>query len=667
MLWTCLLLVTAQLDPSRPASPLGGDYWQGTEVKPGEVWGVADLHAHFFNYLAFGGRVMHGTPSAPNGIRQALRNCRSNHGEDAHGVSTALLAEPSHRTSGYPNFEGWPRYDTLIHQQAYVDWIRRAWQGGVRLVQMDVQNTPFLGTMYRTTNRHFVKGPLTPVELDDASALELQVGAARSFFNEGPASDFAAIAYSAADARRIISSGKLAIVLGLEVESPGNFSTESQLGKDPRTKVNALVQTLWEAGVRHVIPIHLQRNAFGHPAVFNPTLNAMNFAATGEFYATTNAFDGGVRFDPSRASGTSITGLVEFAGIIGGKQPFPKAKAIAAAEGLTDAGVMFVETLMQHGFIVDLEHMSERAVDETLRLAVKAEVPVISSHADFRDLSFGTRVTFHDGGYSTEVNPIPFSEDSAGSYGTSEGLKVRTERSRTPQQLAVIRQLGGIVGVQLISRGVGVSWRERVPLDCDASSKGFLQLVAYGVEHLGGVAIASDVGGFATLPAPRFGTEACPGSRDDKVRSAGDRLRTQALAQQNGVRYQTPLSVAAPWRFAAKGSAFTEEETRVWLAVAQGAPAKGVVLERWKAMLEGPNAPLSRSVAGKREFDVNLDGVAHYGMIPDFLQDSANVARAAGAPGLIAPLFHSAEQYLQMWERLERHAAIKRNLGERKP
>ena len=71
-------------------------------------------------------------------------------------------------------------------------------------------------------------------------------------------------------------------------------------------------------------------------------------------------------------------------------------------------------------------------------------------------------------------------------------------------------------------------------------------------------------------------------------------------------------------------------------------------------MNEGPNVPLQRSVAGQREFDVNLDGMAHYGMFPDFLQDSANVARAAAAPELIPPMFRSAEMYLQMWERLEK-------------
>ena len=42
-------------------------------------------------------------------------------------------------------------------------------------------------------------------------------------------------------------------------------------------------------------------------------------------------------------SGGGIAGLVEFAGRLQGKPPFPPARAIAASEGLSDAGTQFVE------------------------------------------------------------------------------------------------------------------------------------------------------------------------------------------------------------------------------------------------------------------------------------------------------------------------------------
>ena len=143
----------------------------------------------------------------------------------------------------------------------------------------------------------------------------------------------------------------------------------------------------------------------------------------------------------------------------------------------------------------------------------------------------------------------------------------------------------------------------------------------------------------------------------------GGRSRAQALAQKNGVKYREPLGPLEAWHFERRGkgedAAFTVTEMERWMALGASPElrsGKGVVDERWAAMNEGPNEPLARSFAGRRQFDVNLDGVAHYGMIPDFFQDAANVSRAGGAPQLVPPLFRSAERYLQMWRRIERRS-----------
>jgi hypothetical protein len=424
--------------------------------------------------------------------------------------------------------------------------------------------------------------------------------------------------------------------------------------------VEQLVTKLWDSGVRHVIPIHLQKNAFGHPAVFEPTLNVMNRLDTGSFYATGEAFDAGVRFAPK----TDV--LAWFLQLGAPNRAWGEGKALGATEGLTPGGVLLIEALLRRGFVVDVEHMSEQGADTTLALARRAEQPVISSHCPFRELSYGTRLERRDGGSEASPLPFPFGE---GDYGTSDVRKVRADRGRTREQVAAIRALGGMIGVQLVSPGVGVQWSPHVPLDCDGSAKGFLQSLAYAEDQLGKtgeVGIASDVGGFAMMPAPRFGVEACPGARGDEARRAGGRIRAQALAQRNGVQYRERLGPLEAWHFENAGrgedAAFTPTEVARWIALGGDTrlrpdpTQKGLVEERWAAMNEGPNAPLSRSFAGRRQFDVNLDGVAHYGMIPDFLQDAANVSRAAGAQGLVPPLFRSAERYLQMWQRIERRS-----------
>jgi len=63
--------------------------------------------------------------------------------------------------------------------------------------------------------------------------------------------------------------------------------------------------------------------------------------------------------------------------------------------------------------------------------------------------------------------------------------------------------------------------------------------------------------------------------------------------------------------------------------------------------MEGENYPLDRCVVGKRDFDYNLDGFAHYGMLPDFLQDLHNIGLQEEHTH---SLYHSAEAYVQTWE-----------------
>jgi hypothetical protein len=59
---------------------------------------------------------------------------------------------------------------------------------------------------------------------------------------------------------------------------------------------------------------------------------------------------------------------------------------------------------------------------------------------------------------------------------------------------------------------------------------------------------------------------------------------------------------------------------------------------------------VSRQRSGERVFDINTDGVAHYGLYPDWVEDAEHVAGADG-PALAADLARGAEAYLQTWER----------------
>jgi hypothetical protein len=73
--------------------------------------------------------------------------------------------------------------------------------------------------------------------------------------------------------------------------------------------------------------------------------------------------------------------------------------------------------------------------------------------------------------------------------------------------------------------------------------------------------------------------------------------------------------------------------------------------DHWHAMAPSIGTRL-RDVSGNRDFDLNLDGMAHYGLLPDFLQDMRNVGVTHNE---MRALESSAEDYIQTWERAEQH------------
>jgi hypothetical protein len=53
--------------------------------------------------------------------------------------------------------------------------------------------------------------------------------------------------------------------------------------------------------------------------------------------------------------------------------------------------------------------------------------------------------------------------------------------------------------------------------------------------------------------------------------------------------------------------------------------------------------------SGEKTYDINRDGIAHYGMYPDWLED----LRIVGGNRIVRDMNRGAEAYLQMWERAE--------------
>lgn len=56
---------------------------------------------------------------------------------------------------------------------------------------------------------------------------------------------------------------------------------------------------------------------------------------------------------------------------------------------------------------------------------------------------------------------------------------------------------------------------------------------------------------------------------------------------------------------------------------------------------------IGKQVSGQRTYDINVDGVAHYGLYPDWIED----LRKQGGQAIVDDMARGSEAYLDMWER----------------
>ncbi len=743
-----------------PRVPLGGDYW---EVDPGvPLWGFADLHAHLMAHLAFGGKAFWGQPYDPQhpgseGIEYALSSCAP-----IHGGLFNVNPEFGHPASGgWPEFIVWPRFTTLVHQQAYIDWLYRAYQGGLRLITCLAVNNELLAAKSSPHLPH-----------DDKSAIQAQVAGMKDMAafvdaqSGGPGKGWLQIVYTPEEARKVIGENRLAVILGVEVDSLGNWRRIEDLEElshgdleKARMLIGQELDWLHELGVRQITPIHLTNNAFGGTAIYLRFLETVNLFVTGERWTVDDAWETGVRYRLDHDGVDLVDDLERTVAIAGqhlramhrrtlldhipGIRDLYEATETplvrgghANVRGLNRYGRILLEEMMKRGMIIDVDHMSEKTTDEALAMAEEQRYPVICSHSWFRDLLFSAHIEF---------DPQKHEQ-----YGTSDVHKVAHEAGKRGDQIERIGRLGGVVA-PIINQGDIAGLRrglpelaEKIPEPCAGSSTSWAQAYLYAVAKMGGrgVAIGSDINGAAGLPGPRFGTFAAYGANND-ARRIPDR-RGEIDRQANGVAYDRPIRDHRWYRFESSGQgAYDEEECNIWQAIAQyeagfnpliqqhspsdfpeptvrealeaahvhhaqdwvdnvtrgfwladqetppaHEPLSAWPLEqkaayfarkdipdtgsdqdksnldlvakmkaiwvKWQQM-NGDNRPLVRSTVGAlRDFDINLDGMAHYGMLPDFLQDIKNKGLTAED---LAPFFRSANDYVQMWENCAHRAA----------
>jgi microsomal dipeptidase-like Zn-dependent dipeptidase len=527
--------------------------WTPPAARPAcALRGYADMHVHMFANLAHGGGVLAGEAyDATGGINAALAQdfgtnldlVKSNgsplpapscppylqgrcgsvlfHGDhtifdDTVGIGTK---DGTNAPLGAPSFNGWPRWSSTTHQQVYYRWLERAWRGGLRLISMlAVTNEALCKSSKHLRTADCDQSMLPPsaigiLDMFDERfrfkpefrlhqvalpPIERQLQAAYEFEDYldaqsgGPGQGWFRIVRTPEDARRAIAAGKLAVVLGIEVDNP--FGCKFN-GPCTTADVTTAVDKYYEKGVRHIFPVHNFDNGFGSPAAWQDAINVGNAVSEGRWWDAENCLAQGFGFWLDVVSQAFID-LLGF----GGRQlptlplyPNGNLSPVASCntKGLSTLGDFLIETLMNKGMIIDIDHMSNRSIDRTLTHAGARKYPVVASHVQFFDLyvqKFG---------------------DNAG----------RHERMRTLTQLEWIRSVGGMVAVMLKDdvqdtdrkgKNVTVSTYGGITNDCRHSSKSWAQAYKYAVSTMNGpVAFGSDFNGVAGHVGPRFGSDAC--------------------------------------------------------------------------------------------------------------------------------------------------------------
>ena len=409
-----------------PESELGatGDITK-TQHDNGMLWGFADAHEHSGTNHGFGGKIFHGASFHKLGIEHALADCEKHHGEngskdlmsvtyksgsgnvapDSFGSDLydhLIKGKADHRTSGYPKLSEWNVHEAPTHQSLYYKWIERAYLGGMRVMVEYMESTEVVCEVYKT---------LLPGNSESKSCNEMahvdhqliKIKELQDYVDAqsgGPGRGWFRIVYSPEEARHVVKAGKLAVILGIEIENPFNCFVDEREGFQACDDelVRERLNRYYDKGVRALFPSHKFVNAFSSGDGNAGVLELGDYLNTGQWrdYVACEEVPGrywmkahGEGEQTSIFSKISdipgIKALNEF--LSDGKDPAKQALPVyAEAEthcqrnGFTPLGMSLIKEMMSLGMIIDLGHTPKASLNDIIPLLVHNNYPAVHTH-----------------------------------------------------------------------------------------------------------------------------------------------------------------------------------------------------------------------------------------------------------------------------------------------
>lgn len=174
----------------------------------GNALGFADIHVHQTADLAFAHGWYFGSHQSDH-PETNLGNDIGNHGVHLAGID--VYGSHHDMKFGYPTYEDWPSAYDISHQQVAGDWLKEAHENGLTLMLASVVNNQWLCAAVVASGYHD-KG----YSCNDMESAKRQINALHKFERDN---NWFKIVTDPWMARRVISEGKLAVVIAVEVSN----------------------------------------------------------------------------------------------------------------------------------------------------------------------------------------------------------------------------------------------------------------------------------------------------------------------------------------------------------------------------------------------------------------------------------------------------------------
>lgn len=433
------------------------------------VVGFADLHNHQSTPEGFGGGVVAGNI----GDTARFSTCSYDHARTKTGLAGLVVkAHPQAgavavSTTSYETGHGLSCNTAVggiarcwadpVHHKMGVDALKMAHDNGLQLMvthALSNQALCFLAASINPNDHH----------CSDMESAKLQILALKQF---DAAHDWYEIVRDPWQARRAIAAGHLAVVLGVEVSNIFPDSDGDQLRQ---------LHELYAMGVRLTYLAHESDSDFAGAAYHHwPTLMANNE----------------LKQIKETLSGSGQASLFAWLN--------PAVNAIASGQtpvlrnpvGLKSAGRSLVEEMMRLNMLIDIDHLSRRAVDDVYQIAVAHDYyPLLAGHTRVEELLAPGQTTDQTMELVADANIFGYIADTGGMIALRTGPDKMLTHPGTP---------GGN--------------------DCAGSVKSFNQFYQWVIDHGYKVAFGTDMNGYVPAIAPRWGTDACAAEPSPTMRS----------------------------------------------------------------------------------------------------------------------------------------------------